>query len=99
MKQTLKTSALALVLFLLFIMVYKIFSVTGLPSTEGATLSQGEEAPYWVSLLISWLPMLVMFVFYILFLQVFKKLLTIGERIAAALEVNGLDQQVSIEDS
>lgn len=99
MKQTLKTLALSFVLFLLFIMAYKIFSVTVPPSTEGATLSQGEEAPYWVNLLISWLPMLVMFVFYILFLQVFKKLLNIGERIAAALEVNGLDQKASIEDS
>ena len=97
MKQALKTLGLAFLLLLVFIMIYNVFSGPS-PQTGSSNLSQVEETtPYWVSILVSWLPMLIMIVFYILFLHIFKRLLSIGERIATALEKNGTNQKVSIK--
>ena len=98
MKQGLKTLGFALLMLLVFIMIYNIFSGPPPTQTGSSNLSQIEETPYWFSILVSWLPMLIMIIFYILFLHIFRSLLNIGERIATALERNGTGQKASIEE-
>ena len=84
MSKGIKTLALVFIFIMLFIMVYHFFGSSS--PANGATASQNEEAPFWVSLLVSWIPMIAILVFYVLFLQIFKKIHKTGERIAAALE-------------
>jgi hypothetical protein len=96
MSKGFKTVALVIVIILLGIMTYNIFSgaKNDRPSTVG-TPEEGEQ-PFYVSLLISWLPLLVVIIFYILFLQTFNKIIKVGERIAIALEKNvNISQQAS----
>ena len=86
MSKGFKTVALIFVLILLVMMSYNIFSGTNNPNVNNASISESEETPFYVSLLLSWVPFTISIVFYILYLQCFKKIIRIGERIAVALE-------------
>lgn len=86
MDKKFKTIALILVSVLLFIMVYNIFSSTNNPNVIARSMSQEEETPFYVSLLLSWFPFMISIVFYILYWQCLKQIIRIGERIAVALE-------------
>ena len=88
MSKGFKTVALIFVLILLAVMTYNIFSGANNPNVNPASISDDKESPFYVSLLVSWLPMMVVIVFYILFLRSFKEILRVGERIAVALEKN-----------
>jgi Na+/proline symporter len=88
MSKGFKTISLIIIIILLGVLTYNIFSGANNPNTHANPISDEKERPFYVSLLISWLPMLSVFVFYILFLQVFKKIVNVGERIAVALEKN-----------
>ena len=95
MSKGFKTGALIIVIFLLVVMAYNIFS-GGNNATTLISSNDGEQ-PFYVSLLISWLPMLAVFVFYILFLRVFKQIIKVGERIAVALEARVDSTQAKTE--
>ena len=93
MSKGFKTVALVIVIILLSVLTYNLFS--GATNDKGLTATGTEEgdAPFYVSLLISWLPMLVVVIFYILFLKTFKQIIRVGERIAIALEKNADSSQ------
>ena len=86
MSKGFKKVALIFVLILLAVMTYNIFSGANNTNVNPASISEDEETPFYVSLLVSWLPMMVVIVFYILFLKSFKQIIRVGERIAVALE-------------
>jgi hypothetical protein len=83
-KNTLKTIVVALIIFFGFVLFYNIFN--GPQSTDAS--SDIGETPWYISLLVSWAPMIVIFIFYIIFLKMFKNGLLIMDRIASALEKN-----------
>lgn len=82
MKNTLKTIVIALIIFFGFVLFYNIFN--GQQAADAS--SDIGETPWYISILVSWLPMIVIFIFYIIFLKMFKKVILIMERIATALE-------------
>jgi hypothetical protein len=88
MSKGFKIFSLVIVIILLGIMTYNIAS--GVNNDKASTVADPKEGerPFYVSLLISWLPLLVVVTFYILFLQTFKRIIKVGERIAIALEKN-----------
>ncbi|GEM_PF-5299363 len=86
MNKNTKTFLLILVSILLFIMMYKIFSNTNNHDVAASSLSQEEETPFYVSLLLSWFPFMISIIFYVLYYQCLKQIIRIGERIAVALE-------------
>ncbi len=98
MSKGFKTVALIFVLILLAIMTYNIFSGANNTNTNPSLISDSEETPFYVSLLVSWLPMMVVIVFYILFLRSFKQIIRVGERIAVALEASVDKPHLNIED-
>jgi len=67
-------------------------------NTQLNTTSETGDPPFYVSLLLSWLPLIVMVVFYILFLKIFKQMVRIGERIAITLEKRVDNQKSKIEE-
>ncbi len=88
MSKGFKTVALVIVIILLGVFMYNLFSGANNSKALTATGSEEGDRPFYVSLLISWLPMLVVIIFYILFLQTFKQIIRVGERVAIALEKN-----------
>ena len=98
MSKGFKTVALIFVLILLAVMTYNIFSGANNKNVNPSLISEDEETPFYVSLLVSWLPMMVVIVFYILFLKSFKQIIRVGERIAVALEANVDKPHSNIED-
>lgn len=95
MSKGFKTVALIFVLILLAVMTYNLLSGPKNPNVNPTSNSEDKETPFYVSLLVSWLPMIVVIVFYILFLKSFKAIIRVGERIAVALEAK-VDRSHSI---
>ena len=81
MSKNFKTFLYIIVALFATVLFFNIFS----GPANGAETST-EETPLIVNLLISWLPMIVITIFYIIFLRMFKQVIKIGERIAVALE-------------
>ena len=91
MDKRFKTISLIFVSALLLIMVFNIFSGTNDPNVAPRSISQQEETPFYVSLLLSWFPFAISIVFYILYWICLKQIIRIGERIALALEAQSHD--------
>ncbi len=66
--------------------LYNIFSGGDAGTTNITSVSEEGDPPFYVSLLVSWLPMIVVIVIYSIFLRMFKQGIGIAERIAVALE-------------
>ena len=93
MRKEFKIILLIILGFFSIVVLYNLFS--GTPNTIN---SETGDPPFYVSLLVSWVPMLGIFVFYILFLQVFKKIIRVGERIAVALEAKVEKPQSNVDE-
>ena len=86
MSKNTKNIALIIVAVFIFVMVYNILSSTNNSNVYPRSMSQAEETPFYVSLLLSWFPFMISIVFYILYYKCLKQIIHIGERIAVALE-------------
>jgi H+/gluconate symporter-like permease len=84
MKKGMKYLALFLVIALLGLFVFRIFSPIETTPIEGANMDGTEN--HWLTLFISWLPTIIIVVLYIVFLKYLKKLIGISEKIATSLE-------------
>ena len=86
MSKGFKIAALIIILFLMSAFLYNIFSGGDAGTTTITSVSEEGDPPFYVSLLVSWLPMIVVIVIYSIFLRMFKQGIGIAERIAVALE-------------
>jgi hypothetical protein len=84
MKKVMKYFSLFLLIALLGLLIFRIFSPLETTPIEGANMNGNEN--HWLTLFISWLPMIITVVLYIFFLKYIKKLICISEKIATSLE-------------
>ena len=86
MSKNAKNIALIIVTVFIFIMAHNFFSSTNNSNVYPRSISQVEETPFYVSLLLSWFPFMISIIFYILYYKCLKQIIHIGERIAVSLE-------------
>ena len=70
MSKGFKTVALIIVIILLGILMYNIFSGENNANQHTKTISTETDRPFYVSLLISWVPMMVIIIFYICYFNI-----------------------------
>lgn len=85
MNKAIKYLSLFFVIILLGLFIlYKFSSPVETTAIEGVNMD-GNENP-WLTLFISWLPMIITVILYIFFLKYIKKLIGIVDKIATSLE-------------